>query len=418
MATIENRNGKYRVIFYYGGRRHTSSLKVDDPDQAAWVAARVDETLSLIRRGTTSVPDGADFVQFVLSGGRQNQLPQAAEIRTFKELRDRYLDVLGIGVVEANSLLTIRIHLDHIGRTLGANFPIQALTRANLQSHLARRGKQNGRRGRHIQPATLKKEIASFRACWNWALEDGLVKTAFPNRGLKYPKEVEKPAFMTYAEIERKIAVGGLASEEVADLWDALFLTRTEIDELLDHVCRVARLDWIFPMFVFAAHSGARRSEMIRARLIDVDFIGDAVQIRERKKDKTKETYRRVPMTSKLKAALERWINCHPGGPYLFGHNERNDRSKKKAAPLGVQLTRKEVADHFTRTLRESKWDKLRGWHVLRHSFVSNCATTVDLVHLDKWTGHQTDEMRGRYTHLIPSQERKALASVFESKRE
>ena len=66
MATLENRNGKYRVIFYHSGRRHSGSLKVDNPDEAAWVASRVDETLSLIRRGISSVPDGADFVQFVL----------------------------------------------------------------------------------------------------------------------------------------------------------------------------------------------------------------------------------------------------------------------------------------------------------------------------------------------------------------
>jgi integrase len=223
---------------------------------------------------------------------------------------------------------------------------------------------------------------------------------------------------MTYAEIERKVAVGGLAPDEVADLWDALFLTRPEIDELLDHVRRSARLDWVYPMFVFAAHTGVRRSEMIRARLVDVDFVGEAVQIRERKKDKTRETYRRVPMTTTLKLALETWLAKHPGGPYLFAHNERDDRSKKRAVPLGVSLTRKEVADHFARTLRKSKWEKLRGWYVLRHSFVSNCATKVDLVHLDKWTGHQTDEMRGRYTHLIPSQERQALASVFEAKRQ
>ena len=418
MAAIENRNGNFRVIFYHAGRRHTAALKGATQDEADRVAARVEEALAMLQRGSLAVPDGADFVQFVLSGGRQTELPQAADVRTFKDLRDRYLDVMGIGVVEASSLVTIRIHLEHVGRTLGANFPIQTLTQADLQAHVTRRSRQKGRRGRPVQPATLKKEIASFRACWNWGLQAGLVRAVFPNRCLKYPKAVDKQPFMTYEEIERKVAVGGLAPDEVADLWDALFLTRPEIDELLDHVRRQARLDWVYPMFVFAAHTGARRSEMIRARVVDVDFAAEAVQIRERKKDKTKETYRRVPITATLKAALEGWLARHPGGPFLFGHNERDDRSKKKAAPLGGPLTRKEVADHFARTLRKSKWEKLRGWHVLRHSFISNCATKVDLVHLDKWTGHQTSEMRDRYTHLIPSQERQALASVFEAKRQ
>jgi hypothetical protein len=150
MATVENRNGNFRVIFYHVGRRHTAALKVDNADEADGVAARVDETLALIRRGSLAVAEGGDFVQFVLSGGRQTEVPQAAEVRTFKDLRDRYLDVLGIGVVEANSLLTIRIHLEHVGRTLGANFPIQTLTQADLQAHVTRRSRQNGRRGRRV----------------------------------------------------------------------------------------------------------------------------------------------------------------------------------------------------------------------------------------------------------------------------
>jgi integrase len=278
MTTIENRNGNFRVIFYHAGRRHTAALKATGTDEADRVAARVEDTLAQIRRGSLAVPDGADFVQFVLSGGRQTELPRAPKIRIFKELRDRYLDVLGIGAVEANSLLTIRIHLDHVGRTLGATFPIQTLTQANLQSQLDRRRRQKGRRGRSVQRATLKKGIASFRACWNWGVSASLVRGPFPNDGLKYPKEIAKQPFMTYAEIERKVATGGLAADEVADLWDALFLTRPEVDELLEHVCRTARLDWVYPMFVFAAHTGARRSEMIRARVIDVDFVGEAVQ--------------------------------------------------------------------------------------------------------------------------------------------
>jgi integrase len=340
MATIENRNGNFRVIFYHAGRRHAAALKAVSTDDADRVAARVEETLGLIRRGSLIIPSEADFVQFVLSGGRQTELPQAAEVRTFKELRDRYLDVLGIGAVEANSLLTIRIHLDHICRTLGAHFQIQSLKLADLQAHVTRRRRQKGRRGRPVQTATLKKEIASFRACWNWGLKAGLLKSPFPNQGLMYPKEADKFPFMTFAEIERKAATGGLPADEVADLWDALFLTQPEIDELLSHVRRTARLDWIYPMFVFAAHTGARRSEMIRARVVDIDFVGEAVQIRERKKDKTRETFRRVPMTATLKAALETWLSKHPGGPNLFTHNVRAEHSKKREEPLGIPLGR------------------------------------------------------------------------------
>jgi integrase len=229
---------------------------------------------------------------------------------------------------------------------------------------------------------------------------------------------VEKLPFRTFAEVARTTADGGLSEEVIKQLWESVFLTKGDIGELLDHVRVNARVDWLYPMFLFSAHTGARRSELIRAKVADLDFGAFAVMIWERKKDKSKHTYRRVPMTQALQTALTEWLTNHPGGPHLFCHNERLDRSSKKCEPLGVPLTRKEVTDHFKRTLKGSKWEKLKGWHVLRHSFVSNCAPAVHASRLDSWTGHQTEEMRKRYTHLIPTDERSAIESVFEPKRQ
>ena len=58
------------------------------------------------------------------------------------------------------------------------------------------------------------------------------------------------------------------------------------------------------PMFAFVAHRGAHRSEVIWALPSDVDLAGSVVTIREKKRDKTKLTTRRVPLTPLLKAVL------------------------------------------------------------------------------------------------------------------
>ena len=43
-------------------------------------------------------------------------------------------------------------------------------------------------------------------------------------------------------------------------------------------------------------------------------------------------------------------------------------------------------------------WGVLRGWHCLRHSFISNCAAQgIDQRMLDQWVGHTTEEMRRRW---------------------
>ena len=80
----------------------------------------------------------------------------------------------------------------------------------------------------------------------------------------------------------------------------------------------------------------------------------------------------------------------------------------------GELLTPSEARDHFRRTLDGSRWEKIKGFHVFRHSFASNLAAAgVDQRIIDEWMGHQTEEMRKRYRHLFPDQQREAIESVF-----
>jgi integrase len=260
---------------------------------------------------------------------------------------------------------------------------------------------------------TLRKEMATFRACWNWGVHGGKLKGHFPSRGLKYPKGEEKPPFQTREEIERQIARGGLTEAEVHALWDCLFLTLPEIQEFLRFVEANARHTFLYPMFVFAAHTGARRSELLRARVDDIDFTGGTVLIREKKRARSKRTHRRVPLSPGLEQVLRDWLGRHPGGQYLFCHGLKVPRSKKRRTAVGP-LTRNEANDHFHRTVAGSKLEVLRGWHVFRHSFCSNLAAAgVDQRLIDAWVGHTTEEMRKRYRHLIHNQERQAIQKVF-----
>ncbi|MEX1223634.1 MAG: site-specific integrase, partial [Pirellulales bacterium] len=229
----------------------------------------------------------------------------------------------------------------------------------------------------------------------------------------RYPKFEEKPPFQTCEEIERKIARGGLSAAEQADLWDCLFLTLPEIDDLLAHVKDAARHPFLYPMFVFAAHTGTRRSEMIRSRLDDIDFAAATVTIREKKRVRGTITTRSVPLSPMLQSVLKQWMGEHPGGQQTFCLEPHVPRSRKSRS-LGVPLTADEAHDHFKTTLSDSKWDKLRGWHLFRHSFCSNCAAKgIDQRIINGWVGHQTEAMVKRYRHLIPNQEQAAIRTVF-----
>jgi integrase len=271
-------------------------------------------------------------------------------------------------------------------------------------------------------------------------VKTGLATGRFPNDGLRFPKIDEKPPFMTRGEIERQIAAGGLEPYRIKELWDALFLTLPEIEEWLAHVRVYGTLPWVYPMVCFAAHTGARRSELLRVRIADVDFEGKAIHINEKKRARGKRTTRRVPVSAFLSGVLKDWLADHPGGPYLFCNSTIVERSRKRSRTAGYKdmrtrattvrgrlanvrerelpaagpITEDEAHDHLRRSLRGSRWAVIKGWHIARHSFASNCAARgIDQRLIDRWLGHTTDEMRRRYQHLIPNQEQEAIGAVF-----
>lgn len=89
-----------------------------------------------------------------------------------------------------------------------------------------------------------------------------------------------------------------------------------EIAELLQHI-QVAQ-PFVYPMVCFAAYTGARRSEILRAKITDVDFDAKIVTIHEKKRVRGKLSTRRVPLASFLIAALKDWLAIHPGGPIKY----------------------------------------------------------------------------------------------------
>jgi integrase len=445
MASLQDRNGSFKLTFYYLGRRHYLTLGKIGRQEADATAGKVELLLLRIEQKLLRVPAGVSIEDFLLSDGRppENEQAVAAAETKFETFRERYIETHRQGAMEANSLATVEMHLGHFEKTLGPAFPLQSLTLADLQRHVTARAKKKYR-GKSLSPVTLKKEVASFRAAWNWAVLTGLVTGVFPGKGLVYPKGEEKPPFMTRAEIERRIGQGGLTSEQVEELWESLYLRVEEIDELLGFVKGSAAHPWIYPFFCTAAFTGARRSELLRVQVADVDLVNDTLLVREKKRSRRQRTTRHVSVSPPLKAVLADWLAVHPGGQFLFCQSGVVERSKKRSQTTGHRsekvrpsslkdrlatvtaretqavagITKDEAHDHFKRTLAGSKWDVLRGPHVLRHSFISCLAAAeVDQRIIDEFVGHCSDEQRKRYRHLIPDVKHRAISSVFVGER-
>jgi integrase len=216
---------------------------------------------------------------------------------TLLALRDRYFETMSNGSMESNTLGVARIHFKHIIGTLGPSFALDGLKLGDLQRHVDARCKKG------VKPVTVGKELATFRAAWNWGALMGLTSGRFPNKGLRYPRGEAKPPFMTREEIERQIAAGGVTPKQKRTLWDALYLQKHEMDEALEVVRERAAHGWIYPMAATAAFTGGRRSELTRMRVSDVDFERNVVTVREKKRVHGKQTTRRVPLSNRLAAS-------------------------------------------------------------------------------------------------------------------
>jgi hypothetical protein len=252
MAGIRKKGDGYHCTFRFRGQRFYFAVGKLTEAQALAKATEVDETLALIERGRLVVPEGVRLEDFVAAGGKAPVLSARPENVTAKQLFDHYLTTHANGTIEENSLGTARTHLGQVRKSLGDRFRIQSLTLVKLQEHVERRRKQG------VSPVTLKKEVATLRACWNWAAHGGLLKGTFPGRGLRFPKEEEKEPFRTFAEIEAIIASENPDDDRQESLWEALYLMRPEIEEFLGHVREHGTLPWLYPMVAFAAYTGGR----------------------------------------------------------------------------------------------------------------------------------------------------------------
>ena len=409
MASLQQRSGWFHLHFRYQGRQYSHALKTKDRREAEAHRGTVDRLLIRIRNKEIPPPPvDADIPTFFLSAGKNVDDPiPALRLLTLGGLRDRYLQTHANGSLEPKTIVTANVHFRNLIRHFGEKMTTTKLTPDLLQEYIGVRGKDKGKKGGPIASKTIQKDLTTLRAAWNLPVRMGLLNGNFPGRFLTYPKGDESPGFMTRREIERKIARGGLTAGKIDELWAGLFLTQPELVEFLDFARAKSEDKHLYPMLAFAAHTGARRSELMRMEIDDVDLQADSAIIRERKKNRGQRTTRRVPISGFLKCVILEWLGQHPGGQMMFC---RKIIPESQPIPLNPTI----AYEQLRRLLRGSKWDVLKGWHVLRHSFISICAAEgVDQRVLQSWVGHLSAATHKRYTHLIPSREQQIINKVF-----
>jgi integrase len=403
MASCEfnSKTGKARLFFRYAGRQYNRTIDVKSAREAERACAAIEETIQDIERGKLTMSPEADPAAFILSGGKVALRPQAVSNPfqaeppppTLKHVLDTYAATLTPGSKEANSLETEAIHRRHFLRLLGETSTIEVDV---IQGYVDARVREG------VGRETIRKELSTLRVILGWAHKRKHVQTpvGWKMKDLTLPKATEKPPFQTWDQITRRIARGGLTDE----LWECLWLDQDQTMECLAWVRENAGYPFLYPMFAFAAFTGARRGEMIRSEREDWDFEGGVVSLRENKSDRSKTfTRRNVPIHPDLAEIMAPWFQSH--------REEHWTIHTADGAPIGPRMATK----YFRGAVVGGKWRVLHGWHTFRHSLASNMASAgVDQRVINEILGHRTDEMERRYRHLLPQKQAHALHGLFQ----
>jgi len=418
MASIwqDKRSQNWLIQFCYGGERFCRSCDTQKEGDAKRMKAAVEEVIGFLNTGRLLMPEGiADPGLWIVSGGKLDQKPkkEVNRLKLVGEICDAYFkDQLD----KADTTLKGEInHINHLKRMLGDRTALDSLTLETMQSYANDRCKADNRFGGKVSGPTVRKELTTFMQIWDWARQRGFVTKSCPIKNTHQPRKwavkIRKPEdsekFMTWGEIERRIARGGLSRQQQNELWKFLYLDDAQVAELLEYVQKKAAYPFIYPMFVFAAYTGARRSEICRSLIDDFKFTDALVTIRERKRRKDRaSTTRDVPLQARLALLMQSWFKDHPGGQFTITPPLNMPRRKANIHLAG--LSRDEAHHHFKQTLAGGKWKVVRGFHVLRHSFGAICTRAgIPMNVIAKWMGHTTDEMMKLYQHLFPQDEQK-----------
>lgn len=248
MATLEQRNGWFRIVYRYQGKKRSGSLNTQDQKKADFQLAKLELLLRRIKLGEASIPDESDPLDHLLKKtarkeqkenmrGKAAKPPKKKKLKlTIRDAWQRFKEALPFDSLEESTLKGMSTHVDHLVRLIGKTKALDECAKPVIQKYIDSRSKEPGRRGHNVSVQTIKKELRTLSTIWNWAIDEQLLKSPFLGRKLRYPKYTDKPPFQTISQIRGKIKRFSLTENQQAELWESVFLSVTEVNQVLDYV--------------------------------------------------------------------------------------------------------------------------------------------------------------------------------------
>ena len=249
------------------------------------------------------------------------------------------------------SAKTIAVYMRRLSKALGSK-TLEEVTPADVaafQKKLLAEG---------LAEATVNRHVAYVRALFNLAIEEGVLTGRNPAASLKLFQEVHRDVYLTPDQVRRLV------------------------DMLHDEPNRGAAA----VMFLLLL-TGARLSEILKARHCDVNLALSLVTVPKSKNGRTRYIRLNPPAVQVIRVQQR---NAVEGNPYLFP-------GKKARQPL------ESVRGPWERARSRANLPAGFRLHDLRHTFASALANAgVPINEIADLLGHRQLSTTKRYAHLAP----------------
>jgi integrase len=451
MASLRLRDGIYHVVFWWEGKQKIKSLNTRDEAEGTRIKGDVEEQITRIRRGESALASKllaeGHTIQDVLFGSAKTahlvKSPADDNPLTLSELKTAFIDHLTASGRTAGHIEGTRVHLDHFIRVLG-DARVMSLTDADMTTFQQKRAKEKATRkrastkigkksakknakkkspkkkagsSRTISQGTIRSDFKSLRSAVNWAMDrkPPLLATC----SFTIPKITDstvKP-FLPSEEIERLIE--STSENERGDLLARWVLTLDEINDFIQMTGKEMP-EMLLPMQLVCS-TGMRRIQLVRLK--PGDYVKGRLTITSKKGAREKglsEIRLTIELRDSVAKALEKHLKTLPKRTKImfpifddFDYTRGNERWKGKSKRT-VEQRRGDKADRlFEKLVRGTDFERLDGYHALRHSFISILVAqgkTWDQT--AAFVGHLDQKTTQRYIHFMPKDKRETANSI------
>jgi len=383
MASIENRNEKYYIVFSkrIGGKvnKRRFLLKVNSRREAEKLKYELEDKVEEFNIDPFSDNFNLSFLEDAIVNKKRTQF------LTVKEATELFLTQRN----QANETTKkgYQRHFNMMFDLIGQTLPVAMITENDVRNLCFKEG---------IKINTQRSYLRHYKVFFNWAYEQGFIKENL-TKNIKPPKEEDTLAnkIITYDQLQL--------------IFQSFDNHVIETNKKYSYLNMDDKMIWFKPILNTAFFGGLRISEVVNLKWKDVELEKFTLLVRNSETKTTKSGKNRViPIVDELHAELIKWKE-----KTFVDVNHYVFKSPRSTDSTNIKADAGNISKKFKKFVRIVGLDEGIVFHGLRHTFATNAfKNSIPLPMVTKVLGHKDYKTTKKYEHLVDEDIKNAFRSI------